>query len=549
MSRDKTAPDAEAKSLVSPPTQIDVTDSSTPAAELGNGADQQPLSPAPPHLLGFLRKVYPDIDVASVPQWLTASRWRPVLCLRLPDDARILAVDYIPSAYIPRAVYTDAVVELLRKHSDLRVVICVGDVETDRITRAATVCKRLALSAELQGRLGLKTIVCGLGLRTICPVDLDGAPQRTSLRSEPGWFPVAILDHAERLNKLRFRTTIADFVRTVRTLGNDEARTRTLVRDTIDALLRQYPQCRAKTTSFMQLANFEALLRTTAPDRSEHVFHSFRVFLAGCCILDTFYTEIRSSHSRFGRSENISVEYAWLLTAIFHDIGRPLEGAGQFLENELADEDIIVRGAEKRWLKPHYDQARWMLASLAEHVAGRRAERSNWDFGSIRSKGRRVRRLTQEWTRIFDDRESHAVISAIKLLAEVIDKASAARQVHNRSFVVSHAAPAALAILLHDWRLWERAREWRLIPVNMRVLPLGAILIFLDTWDDYKRKPGPAAMRIDKYTVDGHRAEVAVSWARSEDYEKEKIKYDAFPAILENAFIKFDIKVSVAGLR
>ena len=48
---------------------------------------------------------------------------------------------------------------------------------------------------------------------------------------------------------------------------------------------------------------------------------------------------------------------------------------------------------------------------------------------------------------------SHAVVGAMDFLSEALPNGRCGGRNRNRPFVVTHAVPAALAILLHDWRI------------------------------------------------------------------------------------------------
>ncbi len=136
--------------------------------------------------------------------------------------------------------------------------------------------------------------------------------------------------------------------------------------------------------------------------------------------------------------------------------------------------------------------------------------------------------MATAWTKLYADLRSHAVIGSLDFLAEVFRTATAADESANRPFVVTHAVPAALAILLHDWRIWEDAKTWGLFPINFPAMPMTALLIYLDTWDDYRRRGRKPTIFVRDYTVDAQGATVTVEWADSESLGREQLKYRAF---------------------
>ncbi len=491
-------------------------------------------------VLRHLRAGGPTLVEVAPPSWLATARWRPEILVGEQPGTRLLAVDVIPSAGIPWTIYREEVSRLLQAHRDLRVVVCVLEDGFARHPGIERECSQL--------RIGLKVLLPGLGIETIVKTDLDPSVTAATLPKEEGWFPSAILAAASGLQRVCFAQQIDRFIQDLNATGHDEHAVFDLVRGTIDALLGRHPTVGPNIQQFMRLSHFETLLRLASPGSSEHVFHSFRVFLAGCPIINQFYDVFRFAHERFclRAAEDLSVEYAWLLASIFHDIGRPKEGVGQLVDDELQDEDleVTIRGKETRWLRPEWRCARSALASLGAFV-GRLPASGNWDGGIVPDA--RGEDLAAVWTKLYDDLRSHAVIGSMDFLAELFRTAAAADETANRPFVVTHAVPAALAILLHDWRIRQDAKRWGLFPINSSAMPMAALLIYLDTWDDYRRKGPEPLIFVRDYTVNARGASVTVEWADSESLEKEKVKYRAFKSALRAK--PFQLKITARMAR
>ena len=480
-------------------------------------------------VLRFVRQDYAGMYSVSPPRWIQQSSWRPPICLRRGRDRRIVAVDIIPSGTIPRALYREQVLPLLDKHRDLRVIVCAYEQEPEKSERIELFCASHGI--------GLKTIIPRFGLQTIVPTDLDPA-KKGPIPTEAGWFPREILLSARGLTNLSFASVLDEFISEVQLHPDDEAKTHALVTTTIGKLLAGHPECHANIANFIRLLNFEKLLRGHSPQSSEHTFHSFRVFLAGCCIINQFYEVFRKAYERLclNTAEQFSLEYCWLLTAIFHDIGRQKEALGQFLQLTYEDPytEFTPSGKDTRWLEAHYERARQALTSLGVFIAATPGHRGMWDGGLVPDK--RCIERGKALTNLYDSYRSHAVLSAFDMLAEVFDKASAIEEIENRPFVVAHAVPAALAIFLHDWHIWPQVEEWQLYPIDMAALPLAAVLVYLDTWDDYKRKGRDPMIHIDKYQVTRTGATVVVQWANDAQFEREKapIKYSKLKEAIKN---------------
>ena len=491
-------------------------------------------------ILRFLKISMPGLRRIAWPRWVRASRWRPALCFANTDDGRILAIDISPSAVIPVTLYQEQVVKLLRSHPNLRAVVCVLEDGFEEHPQIEQQCKRLGM--------GLKVLAPGLGIQTIVPIDLDPHPETVALIAEPGWFPEAILRQTQDLSHLIFARVLEKFAKDVRKAGNDSRKTLRIVRDTIDTLLQQHPGVRANAGSFMRLSRFENLLRTNSPMETDHVFHSFRVFLAGCPVINQFYDQFSQAQRRFSGSTPSAtcVEYAWLLTSLFHDVGRTKEKgkaekvAGMSLENDNLV--VEVRANPTRWTLEHWREAAKALGSLGAFVPDAK-DQDVWDGATIGdAEGNRLGGI---WTRLYDELKYHAVMSAFDLLAGLFDMETATEERRNRRFVVTHAVPAALSILLHDWRLWPQAKGWRLSPINGLVLPMAALLVYLDTWDDYKRKGPEPVIYVKDYAVTSRGVRVEVVWGDSAAYEAEKIKYAAFKKAVEPLPFPMEIRTNM----
>ena len=177
--------------------------------------------------------------------------------------------------------------------------------------------------------------------------------------------------------------------------------------------------------------------------------------------------------------------------------------APRLADEGLQDEDELVTVVvkDKHWLRPECQAARRALASLGAFVA-KSPMSGNWDCGAVPDP--QAHDLEAAWTTLYGGvvrnqpaaestdlvLRSHAVVGAMDFLTEVFRTARAADETANRPFVVTHAVPAALAILLHDWRIWEDAKAWKLFPINFSAQPMAAALNLLGYLGRLQEKGG-----------------------------------------------------------
>lgn len=488
-------------------------------------------------VLRYIKKEYPNFVLVKVPSWLKEYRWRPDFLLRESRGERELAVQIILSATIPRFQYRNIVSKIQKRRRNLTIVIVTLDESYDKYPEIEEFCKNR--------KIGLKIIIPKVGLQTIITTDLDGIVIRKEITLEEGWFPNAILEEAKGLQNIFFSDIIDRFVDNVTPFVNNADKTRNLVFETITSLLNINSGFSENLEQFVRLARFEEMLQSVPPERSDHVFHSFRVFLAGCPIIDKFYNEFIDAHRRFciEGDSNISVEYTWLLTSIFHDIGRLKETHKEILETfqeEFQEEGIefSMKTEEDFWTQPHIKDVRRILGSLAYFI-GNCEDDEQWHVDLI--EGEEYQGIVNDWIRIYGEFK-HSIVSAFDFFRRIVQNAYAASEKKNRPFIFTHAAPAAMSILLHDYRIWEEAAKWNLYPIDASILPMAALLIYIDTWDDFKRRGEESRIYIKDYTINNEGACVTVEWGSSEELNKEKLKYDSYKKVLNNA--KFNLTIN-----
>ena len=487
----------------------------------------------------YLEESYPKLKfLKKYPKWIQKCHWRPNYLLTSEDKKVFLAIDLILSGSIPMYQYTTIIPKLLEENPNLSLMIITFEDSIEDNPEIERFC--------IANNIGLKIVIPGIGLQTILGTKLDVC-QTEELTLEEGWFPTVILEKAKGLKNLYFHNVIDAFIENVEAIGDDEQKTLDLVNKTVDKLLRYHPSFSDQHRQFMKLANFEAILRFDNPGSSEHAIHSFRVFLAGCPVINEFYNIFRKAQKPLCKvtKGKLKVEYIWLLTAVFHDTGRLKEAMEEYIHSHLDDEDfeVSINIRHERWTKEHNIAARRVLGSLGAFVVNESND-NEWDGGAIDDEDSRD--LTAEWIKLYEERR-HSVVSAFDFLGDIFKKATAAAQRGNRPFIITHATVAALSILLHDWKIWPRLRKIKQIPVNVPILPMAALLIYIDTWDNYKRQGPDPLTYIREYCIVSEGVCVKVERGDLSLMKKNEVGYKAYKSALKNLLFKLDIIYGMAG--
>ena len=112
-----------------------------------------------------------------------------------------------------------------------------------------------------------------------------------------------------------------------------------------------------------------------------------------------------------------------------------------------------------------------------------------------------------------------------------------------KTFILYYCFPAALAMAIHDHKIWKELTDIKVFPIKFKYFSIPALLIYIDTWDDYKRG-AEEKISIDSINFQKDRVTISVTWFKQEDYIKEKIKYESYERNVIFDDIKLIIKVS-----
>jgi len=462
-------------------------------------------------------------------------KWRPKYVFSLPTTNLIIAVDIIYNQQVSKKIYETEVAKALKGNSTLRVCLFSSlDYDYDYLKKF---CKR--------NKFGLKVYTPN-SINTILPFEsekTEGVSRRRARKE--GWFPQIILSEVKKIKRIKYKKTIIGLVNKIEKCRTKD-RQLALARGAIDKMLKASPNYIGNNIPFMRLSNFEGLFNTSDIKCKDHVFHSIRVFLMGCVIIDRFYDKFLSYYKEILGTDRIIIEYIWLLASLFHDIGRiKQEGHKIFLSDPKKENPEIEEGIEeemrKRWKEEQYKISLANVVELIKQSCKRKSLR-DLPFTGYALGGKIDLKIANILTESYNKRKSHGIISCFELSADILRKMEASN-FKSKTFLLYHLFPAVVAMALHDWKIWEELSEAKIFPINIKNFPLTSLLIYIDTWDDYKRD-GEEKISIDKLTMDDNQVTVYLTWYKNSEYLDEKLKYDSFERNVLFGDFKFKIEVS-----
>lgn len=461
--------------------------------------------------------------VSRAARYLDDYKWRPAFVLRRVGSPFIVAFEVVQSTALRTRVLEEAK-RAQDEHDDLAVVMLVKiDVATSEV---AEYCAEQGFGLWVFSGSVIRPIAGGR--HETEPVTAP-APSR-----QPGWIPPPICEHAACLTKVRAAPLIAECLPELSNPRTGVRKATAIVEETLERIMQDQRERLADSLRFYDLAGMERLLGTRQSLASEHTIHSFRVYISGAVILDHFWDFFRDAWTRYVGPEDARIDDVWFLASMFHDCAyarHPEMRAAAARVLELGDS--IPMWPPDDLSRRDFQWASRLVASFLSHL--RRAGHSRaqrWDVGAGAPEGPIEKQMRQSLVRWYRSRQfHHGVVGALDLAADMVKSVQAAKgggdDAVDRSFLVWHVYPAAAAVALHHHGLWEAFRKVRLFPLQARHYPLAGLLIYLDTWDEFRRKPG-AEMAVTAFDLARGKATVQVHWADAGQAKQAQFAYDSY---------------------
>jgi hypothetical protein len=474
--------------------------------------------------------------VGRAPGFMSKYKWQPHYFFRSAADKKYIAVDIVYDDQWSRKIYENEAARAMRENKSLEVCL---------FTPFYSAFERLQGFCGEQG-FGLKVFTGGT-VTSILGLSFEKVRKAPKRGKEPeGWFPQSILEGVKGIDRLRFKGELHRLAQRLEADTSHEGQLANIKRG-LDVMLMEVPYLPADSLPFMKLSHFESLLDCSNIQHSDHVFHSARVFLVGCIVIDRFYNQFVDYYHQILTPTSVNVEYMWLLTALFHDIGRVMQDTWRIYLPDPSQEDSDLKAQVceqmcKRWKQPEYMNALCNIVELVKQSKGRPCDRDiPWTGYAL--GGPVDEEVKNVFVQSYNSLGSHGVIGCFEFAADILQKLVAVRS-QGRTFPLYHVFPAMLAVALHHHKVWADLREIGVFPIAMRDFPLPALLIYIDTWDDYKRAKG-RGVSIDEIAFDANGVTVQVTWSDPKAYRNDRIKYDSFR---ENViFDDISLKIRVSG--
>lgn len=215
----------------------------------------------------------------------------------------------------------------------------------------------------------------------------------------------------------------------------------------------------------------------------DHYLHQFQVFLLGLYIIDKLYEGFPT------RYNYKKPEISWLIISSFHDMAYPVQlydhWSGEFFKEIFAlPKDIAYIELKSKFVEESFMKCTNSLIARLCSVLCKEELKGDW----LSKKNNLVQFFYEKITK----EKHHCILSSISLLKIVqepqyVNKISI-DGISSKNVLVDIFIPSALAIALHDGRVWQELKEISVLPaLKFEDDPLGFLLIFCDNIQEWGR--------------------------------------------------------------
>jgi hypothetical protein len=301
-----------------------------------------------------------------------------------------------------------------------------------------------------------------------------------------GHYPIWVINDIAHisLGNSKFRTVLKDFSKEYHKLIErnqlDWEKEEKLVKNIVAEIFRSDTRYISGVDCYEILGRFEGFWH----DIRDHYFHSFNIFLMGLLIIDRHRDDfVRYYRNIFPKFPDLSLEFVWLLTSIFHDVGYPIAKLDNLKQNiygaQVAPYEKEVTNV---WNDPVYAENLKQLVSLFKFSHSNRRQGIDWPPEVFGTKGDQLNKIFRE---SFYD--SHGVAGCFRFLVDIFSEARREEEPKKRIFLINHIYPAAISIALHDRRFRERLSKIGIKNIKLSRFPFAVLLTYLDSLQEDRR--------------------------------------------------------------
>ena len=282
----------------------------------------------------------------------------------------------------------------------------------------------------------------------------------------------------------------------------DEGSENEMIKEFLEQILTCDERFKLDADPINFMAEIDKIVATITKNRiREHYFHAFNTMMLGFMIIDKFYGRFDALAKKYGG--DIVLEFIWILTSLYHDIGYPVllqqslfcqtYGLEDESNLQLID-DCIKQNKQELWESPDYDFVLTVLNNLFGHITD--SERGKWVFDGF-SRPLRSTEFKDSMKISFVEEETHGTAGTLRLALLINKHIKDMERNKDREFLYRHVMLASISMLFHDSKVRDCFRKNSIEKIKAENFPFSLLLTYVDILQDDRRDLTASSSRPD----------------------------------------------------
>ncbi len=225
--------------------------------------------------------------------------------------------------------------------------------------------------------------------------------------------------------------------------------------------------------------------------------------MLGFMIIDKLYERFDTLAKKYG--DDIILEFIWILTSLYHDIGYPVllqqflicQTYGLELErenNSALIDDCMKQNRQEFWNSPDYCFIVKVLNNLFGHITNNKGEK--WVFDGFPHPDQSTK-FKNNMKTSFIEEGAHGTAGALRLALLTIKQIRHIERSEDREFIYRHIMLASISILFHDLKVRNCFRNNSIKNIRAEDFPFSILLTYVDILQDDRRDLTGSSSRPD----------------------------------------------------
>jgi len=282
----------------------------------------------------------------------------------------------------------------------------------------------------------------------------------------------------------------------------DESSENEMIKEFLEQILTCDERFKLDADPINFMAEIDKIVAAITENRiREHYFHAFNTMMLGFMIIDKFYDRFDALAKKYG--DDIVLEFLWILTSIYHDIGYPVllqqslirQAYGLESEKNLQlIDDCIKQNKQELWKSPDYNFVLTVLNNLFCHITD--SEQGKWVFNGFLRLPRSTK-FNDSMKISFVEEETHGTAGALRLALLINKHIKDMERNKDREFLYRHIMIASISMLFHDSKVRDCFRKNSIKKIKAENFPFSLLLTYVDILQDDRRDLTASSSRPD----------------------------------------------------